>query len=169
MNKALKIGGILLLSVLLTGIVYSVLQYTATVINTAYVKGYELTLWRKDMEVAVSSFEWGDLDKGSSKSTEDVLGVAGQLYIKNTGDYDLYFAWELDPSTPLPLGITLTAKYGGSAIWPPNNYNCFESPVIHPGGLDVYPVQFVLSIGSDAVRGPVTFNILLHAGTTSAG
>jgi hypothetical protein len=153
-----------LFALLMTSLGYAVLKYTATVSNTAMIKGYQITLWRTDTNVAVTSITWGDLETGTSKDTETILGFTQQLKIKNTGDYDCYAGWKLDPTTPLPQGVTLTAegyKNGGWQTWTQNDMSMF--PLITINGLTAYPVRWTLTVASDASRGSLTFNILLLA------
>jgi hypothetical protein len=167
-----------LFALLMTSLGYAVLKYTATVSNTAIIKSYQITLWRTDTNVAVTSIEWGDLETGSSKDTETAFNFIQKLKIKNVGDYPIWAGWKLDPTTPLPQGVTLTAKHidvnGVWVEWTENTgfvgYVNGADPngAVAVGGTS-YSVQWILTIGADVSRGSLSFNILLLAANTSSG
>lgn len=151
---------------------YAVIKYTTTISNTATIKGYEVTLWRTDTNEAVINIAWGDLDQGTSKTTEVVFGFEYCLKVKNTGDYDSYIAWKLDESTPLPEGVTLTAQWTnqGDGTWsneiPQNDFSAFG--LVSVGGLSK-PIRWTLTIGADVPRQSIDFTILLLSADTSTG
>lgn len=168
MQKIRKIVLVALLAVLMSSIAYSIIKYTTTITNTASIIGYEIKLWRSDTGIAVESISWGNLDKNSAKDTEQVFNFSQQLKLKNTGDYITCVSWKLDPATPLPANVTLTAAFenGGWNIWNPLVTDALGPIPI--GSFYDYPVNFILTIG-DAARGPVNFGIILSAQSTGAG
>ena len=171
-ERKARIAAVILLSILGASFAaYSLVKYTSQVTNTATVKGYEMVLWRTDgTPQAVTAIAWGDLETGTNKTTEQVLGFTQQLFLKNRGDFILYPAWNLSALTPLPNNITLTCEYFASGTWkslPQNDYNQFAW--IPVNGLTA-PIRFVLTVPLDAPRGIIPpFIINLLAADTGSG
>jgi hypothetical protein len=179
MQKRLKMGAIAVLTVLLmTTLAYAVIKYTKTVQNTGTIKGYEISLWRLDTNAAVTSIPWGDLETNSSKNTETVFNFTEKLVVKNTGDFAIWVGWKVDPTTPLPSGVTLTAKHKNiNGAWVEWNENTGFVGYVNDGdpngtivvGGTSYPVQWILTLSANASRGALTFNIELLAANTTSG
>ena len=171
-RKKLKIASIILIAVMSIMLVYATLKYTETITNQANILGYELKLWRNDTAQIVTSINWDGCEKGTTKTTEEVFAFLGELYIKNTGDYMAHSAWQLDPTTELPAGVTLICEAhiidGAWFEWAQNNYQETWAK-IPAGDLIDYPIRFLLTIDANAERGEFSFNILLHAADTTAG
>lgn len=170
MQKIRKIALLSLLSILIVGIAFGVLKYQEKISNTVTITGYELQLWRVDTNTRVTSIAWGGINQGANKTSDAALGFTQKLTIKNVGDYDLYAAWKLNST--LPNGATVTAQYASSegsswSTWTENYFDQVGS--LSPGEVNSRRIQFILNIPDGTPRGPVNFDILLLAGTTSSG
>ena len=173
MQKRLKIVALMLLITLLTTMAaYAVIKYTEIIPTTGIIKGYEIQLWQTDTNTRVTAIPWGDLETGTSKTTDEAFGFEKKLKIKNTGDYPCWIAWQLDPETPLPEGCTLIAQYYyvGGAQWRPLPENMFsDSFTWKQWTTYTDSVMWTLTIDADVPRGEITFNILLLAADTELG
>jgi len=169
-ERKARIAAVILLGILGASFAaYSLVKYTSQITNTATIKGYEIILWRTDgTPQAVTAIAWGNLEKGTNTTTEQVLSLTQQLFFKNTGDFVIYPAWNL--STPLPNNITLTCENYVGGAWkslPQNDYNQFAW--IPVNGLTT-PIRFTLRVPLDAPRGPIPpFVINLLAADTGSG
>jgi hypothetical protein len=164
-----KLALVAFLSILLVGVAFGILKYTEKITNTVTITGYELQLWRDDTNAQVTTITWGSLDQGLNKTSDEAFGFTKKLAVKNTGDYALYAAWKLNST--LPNGATVTGQIAtsgeGSAWenWTQNNYY----GAISPSALSTFRIQWTLIIPDGTPRGPITFDILLLAGTTNNG
>ena len=166
-----KLSLVVLLTILAASFMaYAVIKFTTTIPNTANIKGYEVILWRKDTNVAVTSIGWGDLETGSSIDTETIFSFSKKLTIKSLSDFLCWAAWKIDPSTPLPNGITLVAEYEAGAAWitlPQNEFGLLGS--MSPGEVNNKGLHWILTVPNDAPRGALAFNIQLLAANTVSG
>lgn len=160
MQKIRKIALVALLSILIVGIAYSVVKYTQQVSNTANIMGYEIQLWNKGTSSSITAIPWGDLEKGTSKTTETIFGT-GNMTLKNSGDYNCIFTWNIDPSTPLPSGTTVKLEQDNGG-WD-EIFEGVAGNIAVPKGVYIYNMRFTLTIAADALRGPLTFKIELKA------
>jgi hypothetical protein len=164
MQRNVKIGVIVLLSLLAGGVAYSVIKYTGTIQTTVNIKGYEIALWRTDTGAAVMTIDWGDLDAGTSETTEEVFAFTEKLTLKNVGDYACYMTWKIDPSYEWARELlTCEFKDGTWQSFPENTFP-MSSP-IDVGGLWL-PIRWTFTVPENYARGPTGFNILLVASTT---
>jgi len=173
-QKTIIIAAIALLSLLAASLAaYAVLKYTGTVTNTATILGYQLSLWRTDSNVPITAIPWGSLETGTTKDTEQVFSLTQQLKIKNVGDYACWIAWKIDPVTPLPNGITLSAHYyiSGDAWYalPQNMFSDSNWGQVLVNAYTAFPVRWTLTVPIDAPRGPLAFSIQLLAANTATG
>jgi hypothetical protein len=169
-QKLKKIALLSLLSILIVGIAFGVLKYQEKITNTVTVTGYELQLWRVDTNARVTSIAWGGIDQGLNKTSDTAFGFTQKLTIKNVGDYEFWAAWKLNST--LPNGATVTAQFASSegspwSTWTENTYDSLSS--MSPGEVNSRRIQFILNIPDGTPRGPVDFDILVLAGSTSSG
>lgn len=164
-----KLSLIVLLTILAASFVaYAVIKFTTTIPNTANIKGYEIILWRRDTNIAVNSIAWGNLETGTSKDTETIFSFSKKLTVKSLSDYVCWAAWKVDPTTPLPNGVTLVAEYdigGGWFALPQNDFSLIAN--ISPGEVSDRNLHWILTVPNDAPRGSLAFNIQLLAANTA--
>ena len=170
MQKMKKLALVALLSILVVGIAFGVLKYTEKITNTVTITGFELQLWRVDTNARVITITWGSIDQGSNKTSDAAFGFTQKLTIKNVGDYEFYAGWKLNSS--MINGATVTAQYAlseGSAwsTWTENDFSSLS--LMSPGEVNSRRIQFILNIPDGTPRGPITFDVLLLAGTTGSG
>lgn len=173
---------IMLAAIFVSSVVtYATIQYTRTIGNNAGVKtAWNVQLWRMDASYVnpqemITLIQWPDLDPATTFTTNQLYGTC--LKLKNTGNSLIYVAWELSPATPLPSGVTLTARYAiTTSTWIDLAQLDFNTISIEPGqfsGTTLDPnvgrIEFKLTIDAYATSGPFSFNILLHAADTNAG
>jgi hypothetical protein len=181
MNKNGKIALIatLLIATCLTT-AFATVYFTRTITNTATIKAaWGISLWRTDASYVnpiemITAIGWGELDPGIEFTTNQLYGTC--LKLKNDGNAEVHVAWQLDPATPLPSGITLTARYCTGANWMALAQNDFSYIAIPKGVLsgDVGDpnsgrIEWKLSIDQYADPGAFAFNILLKAADSTSG
>jgi hypothetical protein len=153
------------------GTAFAAIHYTQTIPSSGNVlPSWFITLWRTDTSQAVLSLNFSDIQPGTSKSTADIF-AGDVLRIKNLHcTLPCYCAWELDPLTPLPYGITLSALDESSpGVWTDWTQNYYGSIYILPNSLSDRRIEFLLTSNSTATVGPFSFNILLHAADSGTG
>lgn len=146
--------------------------YQLTITTTMTVTGYEMQLWNVGTGTAVTSIPWGGVQQGGTIDSDAALGLSlttHQLTVKNTGDLSLNVAWQIDPSTPLPSGVTVTASVANSNMepyqtWDANNF----ARSVAPGGTATWFVRWTVSVNG-AARGSSPFNIMLLGATSGSG
>lgn len=174
MRHKMKLALTLMMIAVVIGISYAAIKYTVTIPNDVTIRGYKIQLWRLDSGAEVTSISWGDLDLGTSKDSDTVLGLptaTHKLAIKNIGDYAAYVGWQIDPLTPLPDGVTMTGQHanmeteGYQQTWNENVFT-FSVPA---GQVSPWRIRWTLTISQDAEMGSYNFNILLLAADSSTG
>jgi len=169
-NKKLAVA-VMLLSILVASIAaYAAIKYTATIPNTATIKGYKLALWNTLIDAPVPSIAWGSLDIGTTKDTEIIFTSVRNIRIKDTGDYPVFVAWKLNDT--LPSGVTLTCDYwqgDSDGVWRPIPQNEFSLLPQISAGYCTEPLRWTLTISADASPGSLAFDILLLAANTMSG
>jgi hypothetical protein len=131
----------------------------------------------------ITTLQWGNLSDGETYSSYNQIGA---LKIKNPTSRPEYVAWELDPSTPLPSGFTLSAKYVGPRPsylgygydwlpYPQNDFLVFikayqfsEDPTERSSDPQIGKIEFDLTLNG-AASGPFIFNILLKSADSASG
>ena len=184
MNKQIslrKAAILIVLAAVLVGSVAASIMYSRTITNTATIKAaWGISLWRMDGAYVnpvelITSIAWGELDPGTTKNTNSLFGTC--LKLKNDGNAEVHVAWQLDPTTPLPSGVSLTAWYSnsGGTYWALAE-NDFAIITIQPGqcsGDAGYPnsgkIEFRLTIDQFAPPTAFGFNILLNAADSASG
>jgi hypothetical protein len=168
----------IILAALISNVVtYAVVQYTRTITNTAGVKSaWNVQLWKVNPPEMLTSIEWGDMDPGTTWTTNQLFSGTC-MRLKNVGNSLIWVAWELDPTTPLPSGVTFSVRYGitGTQMIDLAELD-FSTISIEPGlfsGNEGDPnsgkVEFKLTLDQYATPGGFSFNILLHAADTNLG
>lgn len=172
MKRNIKIVSVAaILAVLLAVSAYAAIMYISPNIPmTGNITAYEAQLFRLDTNTQVTAIPWGNLVKGANVNTETLFGFTQQLVIKNTGDYPQWVAWQLNGT--LPQGVTLTCQFFGG-IWRDLQQDKYSGGngwgvSIAPGGFSA-PIQFVLTVASDAPRGTFSFSINILAASTDTG
>jgi hypothetical protein len=183
MNKQIslrKAAILIVLAAVLVGSVAASIMYSRTVTNYATIKAaWGISLWRMDGSYVnpvelVTSIAWGELNPGTAQNTNSLFGTC--LKLKNDGNAIVHVAWQLDPTTPLPTGVTLTARFSsGASYWdlPANDY---ATIVIEPGRFSGSPnepnsgkIEFTLTIDQFAPPTSFVFGILLNAADSASG
>lgn len=184
MQKRLRISAIVLLSILAASFAaYAILKSQTPITNNALITGYGLELWNTHAPATQKvTIEWNTLEQGSSKDTDTLYSITKELRVKNIGDYNCSVCWFIDPLTPLPTGVTLTAEYSKHdaglepyLAWPASTTfigftteSTYVTGLIPVGGYSE-AIRFTLTISDTATRGAITFNIILQAATTLEG
>lgn len=174
MNSKMKVALTSLLIAIIIGVTYGAIKYTTPIDNHVTIQGYGISLWRADSGVEVTSINWGTVAIDSSIDSDTALGLptaTHKLAIKNTGDYVAYCAWIVDPSTPLPAGLSLSGWHSNMETEPYQNTwdaNIFTFSV-SPGAVSTWRVRWVLNVGVNAIKGDFNFNILLLAADSATG
>jgi len=171
-NKKLALTSILI--ALIVGLSYGAIQYSLPIPNDVTIQGMEIKLWRLDSNTEVTSISWGAMSTGSSKDTDTALGLptaTHKLAFKNTGDYVAYVGWQIDPTTPLPAGVTMTGQHANmetepyQQTWNENTFTFY----VPAGTISTWRIRWTLNVGADAVKGNFTFNILLLGADSNTG
>jgi hypothetical protein len=174
MNNKLKIALAAALIAIIIGTTYAVIKYTSTVTNSVTIKGYGIKLWRLDSDTEVLTINWTQLDLGTLKTSDDALGLplsSHKLAIKNPGNYIAYIGWQIDPTTPLPTGVTITGQHTNTETepyqetWGPNVFTFF----VPAESVSSWRIRWTLNVGPNATRGTYNFTILLLASDNSSG
>lgn len=130
----------------------------------------------------ITTLNWGNLPDGATYSSYQQIGL---LKILNPTGHSEYVAWELDPSTPLPSGFTLSAKYVGPRPsieygydwlpYPQNEFLVFAKayqfsadPTDKSSDPQIGKIEFDLTLHG-AASGPFSFNILLITADSLTG
>jgi len=181
LRKISKTTTILLLIIGVLATAFATVYYTRTITNQATIKAaWGISLWRTDASYQnpvemITAINWGELDPGTEFTTNQLYGTC--LKLKNDGNTEVWVAWQLDPTTPLPSGVTLTARYCyGGSDWMDLLQNSFADIHINKGafsGVSSDPnagrIEWKLSIDLYADPGAFAFNILLKAADSSSG
>jgi hypothetical protein len=159
---------------------FATIYFSRTITNNATIKSsWGLSLWRMDAGYVnpvemITSIAWGEIDPGTYVTTNQLFGTC--LKLKNDGNTEIHVAWQLDPTTPLPSGVTLTAKYCYGDGWWDLPENDFSTITIAKGSFsgdsgnpNSGRIEFKLTIDSFADPTAFSFNILLKAADTSTG
>jgi hypothetical protein len=170
-QKTIKFAALALLSLLaITFAALGVLKYTATVTNTAMIKGYKIALWNTVTNAEINEIPWGDIDLNIPKDTEMVFTSVHQIKVKNVGNYDCFIAWKMNDT--IPSGVSLSCDYwdGDSAgSWKPFSQNDYSTlPQLSVNDYSK-PFRWVLTASNDAPMGSLTFKIYLLDANTAAG
>jgi hypothetical protein len=192
MQTKLKIA-VLCLSIaatFLTAIAYAIINTPEVVGNQGSVgeqfNGLQAQLWLMYPNCTtgrrqITTLQWGNLTDGETYSSYNQIGA---LKIKNPTSRPEYVAWQLDPSTPLPSGFILTARYVGPRTlgygydWLPYPQNAFlvfvrayqfsADPTEQSTDPNIGKIEFDLTLNG-AAPGPFNFNILLKAADSASG
>lgn len=129
-------------------------------VNIIAVPGLEVL--DQETGLAVESLTFGDMHRGENKYADK------QIFLKNTGEIDLYFAWS---AMGIPNDCTLTAEYYIPASntwndWPENNYGTLGS--IGPTGW-TNAIRFSLTLGTSAPFGAYEITITFNGADTPTG
>lgn len=121
---------------------FATVFYTRTIGNNGNVKAaWNIALFRWDTQADITSIPWGDVDPGVVITTNQLFSGTC-LKIKNNGNAEVFVAWKLDPTTPLPPGLVLTARYeyapGAMSDLPQNDYSQID---ISPGQFSGSPTE----------------------------
>lgn len=155
---------------------FAAVYFTRQITNQLTIKSaWNIALFRWDTQTFITAIDWGSLDPGIQISTNQLFSGTC-LKIKNNGNAEVFVAWKLDPATPLPTGVVLTARYeyasGSMANLPQNDYSQIDIGAGQfSGGTGGSPgrIEFDLSIDQFASPGSATFIIDLLAADSSSG
>lgn len=174
MQKTAKITFVLLLAISIVSVSFAAIQYVHYVENTASiiaVYGIKLVQDIEPYDIEVASIGWGNLLPAASKSSIEVFGVKFRL--KNADNMEIWASWNINPETPLPEGVTVTAWRWDS---PTHSYQWFEgfdfskdpphilSGTIHPEG-----IEFRITVESGTIQQDFGFTININAHDTFEG
>lgn len=84
----LAVASLILALVLMASVAVAAIMYRYPITGTAYVHGYEITVWESDGTTPLTEIHFGDLDQGGS-AFHDIM-------IENTGDYNTLLGLEHD-------------------------------------------------------------------------
>ena len=165
-KKKAAIFGLCLISMLVcTTMGY--MWFTRQIPNTCTINAqWDIKLLRGDTMEVLTSIDWGNLNPGETRTTNQLY--AGKCnYIRNDGNSLAYIAWQLDPSSVLPAGVSITAKYGDppSTVWTQNQF----SSVCVGAGETYGRVEFDLSTSLTSPPGAFSFTINLLAADSGMG
>ena len=175
-NRKIVLMAFLLIATCLTTAL-GTLYFTRTIGNNVTIKAaWNIALFRWDTQAYITSIAWGEVDPGTLITTNQLFSGTC-LKIKNNGNAEVFVAWQLDPTTPLPPGVVLTASYeyapGAMHNLAQNDFSEIE---IGPGQFSGSPtemspgrIEFDLNVGLYASPGGISFNILLLAADTNLG
>lgn len=159
---------------IMVGVTYAAIKYTATISNTMKIEGYQIKLWDVQADAEVTAINWGTFTIGQTKDSDTALGLptaTHKLAIKNTGDRVAYIGWQIDPTTPLPTGVTISGWHANTETepyqqtWNENMFTYF----VTTASVSSWRIKWTLTTGVDASKGDFTFNILLLAADSSTG
>jgi hypothetical protein len=130
----------------------------------------------------ITTLQWGNLPDGATYSSYDLMGA---LKLENPTGHPEYVAWTIDPSKPLPLGFSVSARYVGPRAdggygydwlpYPQNDFLVFvrayqfsADPTGRSSDPNIGKIVFDLTLNG-AASGPFNFNILLKAADSANG
>lgn len=176
-NTKLKAALIAVTLIAIVSTTFAALQYVHYVQNTAMIVAvYGVKVVRlDDINVVIDAIPWGSFQPGQEKITYDVFGTSCNL--ANRDNMDIYVVWELDPDTPLPSGVALTAwKCYTYAPVLYEEWHAIDSPQ-YTKGVDALPIahgkdvateqgfciNWKLSVPASAVPQSFNFTIWVEA------
>jgi len=154
---------------MMIGTAVATLYFIRQVGNQCAINAYwDIKLIRGDTGEVLNTIAWGNLDPGEYRSTNQLYGGLCTR-IRNDGNSLTYVAWQLDPASTLPSGVSVGCKYesspGSFVTW---NQLSFSEVMVNPAEISVR-IDIAIYTSPTTPPGTFTFTLNFHAADSGTG
>lgn len=106
---------VLIAGILISSLALAQVLYTLPVVNNlTTAQGYALKFYKSGTTGAITTYDWGEFSRGTSKWMEGTEAPTDEFVLENVGEIQVYVTWN---ATNLPIGFTLEVYHYTGELW----------------------------------------------------